>query len=62
MKLLTVVGAGQFIKAAAVSGHAATQGTARPVVEQILHTGRHFDAAMSDQFFLELGILSLLFT
>ena len=24
--------------------------------EQILHTGQHYDAAMSDQFFAELGI------
>ena len=58
MQLLTVVGARpQFIKAAAVSrAIAATQGCDRPIVEQILHTGQHFDAAMSDQFFSELGI------
>lgn len=58
MQLLTVVGARpQFIKAAAVSrAIAATRGTGRPIVEQILHTGQHFDAAMSDQFFSELGI------
>lgn len=58
MFLLTVVGARpQFIKAAAVSrAIAATQGSERPIVEQILHTGQHFDAAMSDQFFAELGI------
>ena len=58
MQLLTVVGARpQFIKAAAVSRSiAATKGGDRPIVEQILHTGQHFDAAMSDQFFLELGI------
>lgn len=58
MQLLTVVGARpQFIKAAAVSrAIAATQGGERPIVEQILHTGQHFDAAMSDQFFSELGI------
>jgi len=58
MQLLTVVGARpQFIKAAAVSrAIAATQGSDRPIVEQILHTGQHFDAAMSDQFFAELGI------
>jgi UDP-GlcNAc3NAcA epimerase len=58
MQLLTVVGARpQFIKAAAVSrAIAATQGSQRPIVERILHTGQHFDAAMSDQFFSELGI------
>lgn len=58
MHLLTVVGARpQFIKAAAVSrAIAATQASDRPIVEQILHTGQHFDAAMSDQFFAELGI------
>jgi len=58
MRLLTVVGARpQFIKAAAVSrAIAATQGAEQPIVEQILHTGQHFDAAMSDQFFSELGI------
>jgi UDP-GlcNAc3NAcA epimerase len=57
-RLLTVVGARpQFIKAAAVSrAIAATQFSERPIVEQILHTGQHFDAAMSDQFFAELGI------
>jgi UDP-GlcNAc3NAcA epimerase len=26
------------------------------VQEQILHTGQHYDAAMSDQYFAELGI------
>ena len=26
------------------------------IQEQILHTGQHFDAAMSDQFFTQLGI------
>jgi len=58
MQLLTVVGARpQFIKAAAVSSAiAATQLSERPIVERILHTGQHFDAAMSDQFFAELGI------
>lgn len=58
MQLLTVVGARpQFIKAAAVSrAIAATQASEQPIVEQILHTGQHFDAAMSDQFFSELGI------
>jgi UDP-GlcNAc3NAcA epimerase len=55
MQLLTVVGARpQFIKAAAVSRAIAATGGA--IQEQILHTGQHYDAAMSDQFFAELGI------
>ena len=58
MKLLTIVGARpQFIKAAAVSRALhATAASDRPIKERILHTGQHFDAAMSDQFFTELGI------
>ena len=58
MELLTVVGARpQFIKAAALSrALAATLGSETPIRERILHTGQHFDAAMSDQFFAELGI------
>ena len=55
MRLLTVVGARpQFIKAAAVSRAIAVSDGA--IQEQILHTGQHYDAAMSDQFFAELGI------
>ncbi len=55
MRLLTVVGARpQFIKAAAVSRAIAATGGV--IQEQILHTGQHYDAAMSDQFFAELGI------
>jgi len=58
MRLLTVVGARpQFIKAAAVSrAIAATAGCPQSIQEYILHTGQHFDAAMSDQFFTELAI------
>ena len=49
MKLLTVVGARpQFIKAATVSR--AIIATSGAIQEQILHTGQHYDAAMSDQF------------
>ena len=52
MKILTVVGARpQFIKAAAVS---------RPLRQRhreiLLHTGQHYDEAMSDRFFLELDL------
>lgn len=58
MQLITVVGARpQFIKAAALSrAIAATHAGPQAIQEKILHTGQHFDAAMSDQFFLELGI------
>jgi UDP-GlcNAc3NAcA epimerase len=55
LQFLTVVGARpQFIKAAVVSRAIAATGGA--IREQILHTGQHYDAAMSDQFFTELGI------
>lgn len=52
MKVLTVVGARpQFVKASAVSG--ALRKRAREV---LLHTGQHYDDAMSDVFFRELNI------
>ena len=53
-RLLTVVGARpQLVKAAAISRAVA----ARDDIEEILvHTGQHFDAAMSQVFFDELGI------
>lgn len=52
-KIVTVIGARpQFIKAAEVSRAFAAAG----VEEQILHTGQHYDHAMSDVFFEELGI------
>jgi UDP-GlcNAc3NAcA epimerase len=54
IRMLTVIGARpQFVKAAAISRAAA----ARDDIEEILlHTGQHFDAAMSRVFFDELGI------
>lgn len=60
MQLITVVGARpQFIKAAAVSRAInATRKTSQPIQERILHTGQHYDAAMSERFFSELGIAS----
>lgn len=60
MELITVVGARpQFIKAAAVSrAISATWKTSQPIRERILHTGQHYDAAMSARFFSELGIAS----
>ena len=55
MKIVTVVGARpQFIKAAALSRAISEMGGV--IQEQILHTGQHYDLAMSDQFFAELGI------
>lgn len=53
LRVLTVVGARpQFIKAAAVSRAFSQAG----IQEDILHTGQHYDDAMSEQFFRELGI------
>ncbi len=52
MKVLTVVGARpQFIKAAAVS-----RVLRQHHEEFLLHTGQHYDDAMSDLFFRQLGI------
>jgi UDP-N-acetylglucosamine 2-epimerase len=59
MKLITVVGARpQFIKASAVSrviSERAGRGGSQ-IAERIVHTGQHYDVAMSDVFFAELGI------
>jgi len=54
MRIVSVIGARpQFVKAAALCRAAA----ARPsIVHRIVHTGQHYDAAMSDVFFEELGI------
>lgn len=54
MKIATIIGARpQFIKAAAVSREL----RARPSLREVLvHTGQHYDAAMSDVFFEELGL------
>lgn len=54
MKILTVIGARpQFIKASVVS--AAIENTVG-LSEEIIHTGQHFDANMSNIFFDQLGI------
>ena len=42
----------QFIKAAPVSAALAARG----IVETLIHTGQHYDDAMSRRFFVELGI------
>jgi len=52
MKVLTVLGARpQFIKAAPVS-----RALRRSHEEFLVHTGQHYDDAMSDLFFRQLGI------
>ena len=52
--IMTVLGARpQFIKAAAVSRAISRHAGLR---ERIIHTGQHYDAAMSDIFFDEMGI------
>ena len=54
-KILTIVGARpQFIKAAAISH--AIRDLHGELTEDILHTGQHYDDAMSAQFFRELDI------
>lgn len=53
MKILSVVGARpQFVKLAPVSAAIAEGGHEHVIV----HTGQHYDAALSDVFFAELGI------
>jgi len=58
VQLITVVGARpQFIKAAPLSrAFSSSLNKSQPIKESILHTGQHYDPAMSDQFFSELGI------
>lgn len=54
--ILTIVGARpQFIKAAAIS-HVIRDKYAECIKEDILHTGQHYDDAMSGNFFKELDI------
>ncbi len=54
-KLLTIVGARpQFIKASALSR--TLQDAKWGIEEVVLHTGQHYDEAMSDVFFRELGM------
>jgi len=53
MKIITVIGARpQFIKAAVVSRAMQQAG----IEECILHTGQHYDYAMSELFFSQLGL------
>jgi UDP-GlcNAc3NAcA epimerase len=54
MKVMTIVGARpQFVKASAVSHAFRVHGGVREIM---VHTGQHFDPAMSDLFFDELDI------
>lgn len=54
VKIVTIVGARpQFVKAAVVSRALKEAGGVREV---LIHTGQHYDAAMSDVFFTELGL------
>ncbi|MDR2533579.1 MAG: UDP-N-acetylglucosamine 2-epimerase (non-hydrolyzing) [Tannerellaceae bacterium] len=58
-KIITIVGARpQFIKAAMVSRAIIAHNSAgiNPIQELILHTGQHYDHAMSSAFFSDLGI------
>ncbi len=56
LKILTIIGARpQIIKAAALS-RAIRNGFAGRIMENILHTGQHYDSNMSQVFFDELGI------
>lgn len=57
MEVVTVVGARpQFIKAAALSRAIRDFDDSACFSERIVHTGQHYDDAMSDVFFRELGI------
>lgn len=62
MKVITILGARpQFIKAAAasraiVSHNAMTTDCRSKIREIVIHTGQHYDANMSDVFFVELGM------
>lgn len=60
MKFVVVVGARpQFVKAAVVSRVISERNHKFPedvITEVIVHTGQHFDAAMSDSFFEDLSI------
>ena len=54
MKILTIIGARpQFIKAAIVSRHLRQQAG---ISETLVHTGQHYDPAMSEVFFRELAL------
>jgi UDP-N-acetylglucosamine 2-epimerase (non-hydrolysing) len=54
MNVLSVVGAGpNFVKIAALMAEMRNHAGIRPL---LVHTGQHYDIAMSDSFFQDLGI------
>ena len=57
MKILVIVGARpQFIKAAMVSRAIVTHNRTKkkpPIIEEIIHTGQHYDESMSDIFLIK---------
>lgn len=56
MKIVSIVGARpQFVKMAVIC-RAVAASTEAGLLHRIIHTGQHYDAAMSDVFFEELGI------
>ena len=56
-RLLSIVGARpQFVKVAMIAAALKVQGRAESIEHRILHTGQHYDPAMSDSFFHELNI------
>jgi UDP-GlcNAc3NAcA epimerase len=57
MHLVTVVGARpQFVKASAFAAAIRDDPSGEPIVHHLVHTGQHYDDAMSGVFFRELGI------
>lgn len=57
MKLLSIVGARpQFVKVAVIAAALRARARNCDLEHRILHTGQHYDAAMSDCFFRELEI------
>ena len=57
MRVVSIIGARpQFVKAAAICWAVAGRTHGSPVDHRLIHTGQHYDAAMSDVFFTEMGI------
>lgn len=57
MKVVSIVGARpQFIKIAPIAGAIASGAMGSHVEHQIVHTGQHYDAKMSDVFFADLSL------
>lgn len=57
MRLVTVVGARpQFVKASAFAAAVRAEDGGAPIQHDLVHTGQHYDDAMSGVFFRELGI------